>query len=221
MKRILVTLVGILLLSLGQAHACIRDIKGGKILCPGDKVVSPSNATGYVIGINFYNKRVAVDLDYYSDHNSYDIDELFVGFGCMYGICVGDRVVSPNPYNDTGTIIGINPYYKTVSVNLDHYKNHFSYELDEIFIGFGCVKGVCVKDRVVSPSNIYGSVIGVNPYRGSVSVDLDRYSRHSSYDVTEIYVTNECLDYSPKQRSRSEWPHLIVDSNFNFSLEAR
>jgi len=199
-----------------NSYACDRDIDGGRILCPGDRVVSPSNKTGTVIGINSYQRTVSVDLDYYSDNYSYPIENLFLGFGCMYEVCVGDRVVTPS--NKTGAIIGINPYNQTVSIDLDYYSDHYSYKLEEIFLGYGCVQGICVNDKVLNPSNKPGVVIGVNPYYGSVSIDLDYYSDHYSYDTTSIYLTNECIDYGPDYRSRSQIISPALRRAFNFFL---
>lgn len=199
------------------SYACERNIDDGRILCPGDRIVSPTNNTGKVIGINSYQRMVSVDLDYYSDNYSYPIENVFIGFGCMYEVCVGDRVVSPT--NITGTVIGINPYKQTVSIDLDYYSDHYSYRLEDIFLGYGCVKGICVKDKVISPSNITGDVIGINPYYGKVSIDLDNYSDHYSYYITSIYLTNECLDYGPDYRSRSQIISPAVRRAFNFFLK--
>lgn len=59
-------------LTASTSYACDRDIDGGRILCPGDRVVTPTNVTGTVIGINSYQRTVSVDLDYYSDNYSHN-----------------------------------------------------------------------------------------------------------------------------------------------------
>jgi len=197
--------------------ACSRDITGRRILCPGDRVVSPSNNTGTVIGINTYQGMVSVNLDYYSDNYSYKIEDLFIGFGCMHLVCVGDRVVSPS--NNPGQVIGINPYNQTVSIDLDYYSDHYSYRLEEIFLGYGCVEGICVKDHIISPSNNEGTVIGINPYYGTVSVDLNSYSDHYNYSISNIYLTNECLDYGPDYRLRSKRINPVLHRIFDFNLK--
>lgn len=213
-----VLMLGLTLAYTNPANAaCRRDLSGhGTLLCPGDSVVSPTNITGQVIGVNAYEQRVSVDLDFYSNNASYSIRDVFAGFGCMHSVCVGDRVVSPT--NITGTVIGLNPYSRQVSVDLDFYSNNASYDLDSIFLTSGCVQGVCVNDHVVTPNNIEGIVIGVNRYHRTVSVDLEYYSNNQSYHVEDIFVTNECLDYGPDYRSRNSGRQWPVPVNFDFSL---
>lgn len=218
MKSVIALIVGAMaiLIQAGEAMACQRDISSHKLLCPGDPVVSSGNNTGVVLGVNARSRMVSIDLDNYFEHYSYKIEDIFLGFGCMYSVCVGDRVVSSG--NSTGVVIGINPYKHTVSIDLDNYFEHYSYNLSEIFLGFGCVDGVCVGDLAVSSGNSTGTIIGVNPYRGTVSLDLDNYYEHYSYEIDKIFVSNECLEYGPGARSQYRWLLVPATGEFNFYL---
>lgn len=106
-------------------------------LCVGDQVVSSDNYKGRVIGINPFNQKVVIDLDSYSTHYSYSIDQVFSGLDCVADVCVGDDVVSPDNYK--GRVIGVNPFSGQVSVDLYSYSTHYSYYYADLFVTNNCI----------------------------------------------------------------------------------
>lgn len=170
-------------------------------ICAGDRVVTPAGNTGRVLGVNVYERTVAVDLDYYSDNNTYDIEAILFTRGCVLGICAGQKAVSPS--NNTGVVIGVNPFRQKIAIDLDYYSDNNVYNARDVFAGRGCLPGVCVGDDVVTPSGNTGTVIGVNTSRGLVSVDLDYYSDNNSYHYSRLAVSRACNDYTPEARQRA------------------
>ncbi len=206
-----------ILLAIGysaSSFACYSD--GYYRVCPGDRVVSADNYTGTVIGVNPYRQSVVIDLDSYVSHYTYDIRAIYVTRGCVLNLCVGDYVVSADNYR--GRVIGINPFTSKVVLDLNSYVSHYSYDIDDVFSGIGCVGEVCVGDDVVSPDNYKGRVIGVNPFTGNVSVDLYSYSSHYSYYFASLFITNTCVEYDTDYRYRSGKRGLVRRGSYKSLL---
>src|SRR5262249_4122334 len=133
-----------------------------------------------------------------TDNYSYALTDLFVGYGCMYQLCVGDSAVTSR--GQTGKVVGVNPYKKTVSLDLDNYTDDYSYPIREVLYGFGCASGTCVGDRAASPNGQTGVVIAISPFNGTVALDLDNYTDNYVYQLSQIFVMNQCLTYSAEVR---------------------
>lgn len=177
-------------------------------ICNGTRVVSPGGEVGTVIGVNRSKGTAVVDLDNYTDHSIFEVEELFIATKnqCTDGHCTGTRVVSPGA--ELGTVIGVNPNTHKVAVDLDDYTDHSIVEAAKLYFGSNrCVSGVCTGkdggsgDRVLSPGGEIGVVIGVNPITKRVAVDLDNYTDHSTYAIKDIFVQNECVGYADHERA--------------------
>jgi hypothetical protein len=215
MRRLVLAVTALISVAYGSTSlACHND--GYYSLCPGDRVVSPDNYTGRVIGINPSRDTVVVDLDSFGSNYTYAIGDIYVTRGCVVNLCMGDRVVSPENYR--GRVIGVNPYSRRVAVDLDSFGSHYSYDIDEVFSGFGCVDEICVGDDVVSPDNYPGRVIGINPYSGKVSVDLNSFGSHYSYDYSDIFLTTICVDYDTGYRHRARRRGIVRIGDYDTKL---
>jgi hypothetical protein len=197
-----------------NAFACYED--GRYRLCPGDRVVSPDNYTGRVLGVNPSRGTAVLDLDDFSSNYSYSINAIYVTDGCVVNLCVGDRVTSSDNY--TGWVIGINPHTFKVVLDLDLFSSHYAYHIDAIHSGYGCVGDVCVGDEVISPDNYEGVVLGVNPFSGSVSVDLANFSNNYSYSYSDISLTTVCADYDSVFRRRARQRGIVHRNSYNHGL---
>lgn len=105
-------------------------------------------------------------------------------------LCPGDLVVSPA--NDKGRVVEFNPQTQKVRIKVGRSISTSVYGLKSLYIGSGCSHNICVGDRIVSPDNHTGIVIGVNPHLGKISVDIDNYEAHDGYKINEVFVEG-CL----------------------------
>ena len=181
---------------------CKHNIGERRLLCAGDSVVSADNRLGTVIGVNPHSRQVMVHIKYTGERHKYDIDEVFVTYGCIYQLCVGDSATSPA--GRPGTVIGVNPYKKTVSLKPFYNGTNDSYGIKKVHYGLGCMHGTCVSDRVATPLGKTGAVIGLSPFSDSVAVHLDYDVAHYAYSSSWLFVTTECLTYGPEVRNSAD-----------------
>lgn len=219
MKK-LFTLVTLLVLIYNHpALACPRDQQN--LICTGDSVVKPNGWSGVVLGINNFKKTAAVRSSNKfsnSSRGTYKISDLAIGFGCVNGYCVGDKVTGDNPTINgwRGTIIGVNPYLKKAAVKWHRSSDNIPtrlrgiFEIRDLAIGLGCVMGYCVGDLVIDAKGWTGHIIGVNAAKKNAGVKWfrspDNISTQSSDTTLIENLSNSkfCEDYDVKYRSHED-----------------
>lgn len=94
--------------SLALAEGCVAG------LCVGDRVVDSSGYNALVSAVNPFRRTVAIN--YGGTTSSHQNPEaLSVTFGCIQGLCIGDRVIDSSGYS--AIIVAINFARHTVAVN--------------------------------------------------------------------------------------------------------
>lgn len=213
-----ISLFALVLMFAGLAQAkgtCPRS--QDQLICPGDKVVTADNELAEVLGINPFAGTAAVQNGYY-EIRTLPKKSLALHEGCLGMICIGDFVV--NKKNIPGKVIGVNPYTRQVAFQ-DGYFEVRTENIENLSLGLGCVKGICVGDDVISSTNDFGKVIAVNHYSQKVAYQ-NGYFEIYTVDAETLSSTKYCADYGDKHRSVLSFPLLdkkvYVDLNFQFSL---
>lgn len=114
-----------------------KDITIGNLclkgLCTGDSAVMDSYP-GVITGVNRSTGKVTLRLD--SGYvRTYGMKSITVGKGCLEGVCVGDKAVMDSY---AGTIIGIGPFTRKVSMRLNSGYIR-TYNLNDITVSSYCL----------------------------------------------------------------------------------
>lgn len=114
-KQLLIAFMSSLISILSSATECQHSPEN--YICPGDAIVTESMQLGTVRGVNPYTHMVAYEYQTLSSElfvNTKPADTFFVRYGCSFGICVGDLVITSD--NFSGTVIGVNFYTGKVAI---------------------------------------------------------------------------------------------------------
>lgn len=113
-------------------------------------------------------------------------------------LCPGDTVYPYDFIRGSGSVIGVNPVQRKVSVRDDlNGSTVYNYQINQVAIGTGCFENYCVGDKVFGNDFIRGDgrIVGVNPYTRSVVVrDNLNGSTLYNYKIDQIGVGFGCLD---------------------------
>ena len=108
-KQLLIVFMSSLISALSYATDCQHSPEN--YICPGDSIVTESRQLGTALGVNPYTHMIAYEYQTNSQQifkNTKSADTFFVTYGCSFGICVGDSIISSENYS--GTVIGVNFY---------------------------------------------------------------------------------------------------------------
>ncbi len=201
-----------------MAYSCPRSVD--QLVCPGDRVVTHDNIVGTVRAVNPFQGTIAIQSS--SSGNIYTRPKttLALGEGCLEMYCVGDRVV--NNKNIIGTVIAVNPYRGTIAFQSSSSGYVYTEDLSGFALGLGCLKGVCIQDKVISADNIVGKILAVNSFDGNVAFISLSSGNVYTRPVETFSLTTYCEEYGTAQRSIVRYP--VVDERsflaptFQFSL---
>lgn len=106
-------------------------------------------------------------------------------------VCPGDKAFSPK--GTPGSILGVNGNNGKVVLDIEGDFTNYTYEIKDIFLSYGCVHNYCVGDKAYSPNNIPGKVVGVNPHKGMVALDLEGYFENYPYSIKDTFLGVGCI----------------------------
>lgn len=219
MRSVLSILVGLILGSAIQANACPRI--ANQLICPGDTVVSNDNIVGTVLGVNPYQGTVAFRSVVTGTVFTRNKQTLALGLGCLEMYCVGDRIVSND--NIVATILAVNPYQNTVAFRSVVTGTVFTRNLNTLALGLGCVRGICVDDKIISSDNIVGKVLAVNPFNGTIAFKSDITGTVFTRSSQTLASSEYCDTYGSYPRSHNRYPFvndkMYIDKDLKFSLQ--
>lgn len=178
--------------------ACPRS--RSQLMCPGDTVVSPSGSVGKVVAINRHTGSVSYEV--YSSIYSADKKSLALGEGCLGLYCVGDTVVSLS--GSEGEIVAVNPYLDRIAYKV--YGSVYLADRKDLALALGCSMGVCVGDKVVTPSSSRGTVTAINRSTKQAAVKI--YGSTYIHNITALSSTNYCETYGDREREYDEYPFV-------------
>lgn len=124
-KQLLIVFMSSLISALSYATDCQHSPEN--YICPGDSIVTESGRLGTALGVNPYTHMIA--YEYHFDtlivRQTKPVETIFVTYGCSFGICVGDSIISPET-NDRGTVTGVNLYTGMVSFEIKTGANYYT-----------------------------------------------------------------------------------------------
>lgn len=190
------------LVSAQQALACVghEDF----LICPGDTVYKGSEYSrgGTVVGINPYRNTATVRSINSGNVFEENVADLDVAKGCVGPVCVGKRVWKGSEYSRGAVVRGVNPYHRSATVQSINSSNYFEESIGDLAVSSGCLYGVCVGDKVYK-GNDYSrgaTVVGINFYASSVTVQSINNGSVFEEDPRSLDVTNACNEYDDYTR---------------------
>jgi preprotein translocase subunit YajC len=201
-----------------QANACPGS--NGELICSGDTIVTNDNIAGVVIGVNSFTDAISFSDNRLHQTFTRNKQTLAIGAGCLELYCVGDQVVTND--NIRGKILAVNPYQNTIAFSDNRSNNIHTTSSDSLSLALGCVLGICVGDEVITPDNIRGEVLAVNPTHGIVALSSNRTANVFSRDATSLSSAKNCAAYGTAARALRSYPQnsaVYADGNFKFSQQ--
>ncbi len=190
--------------SISAAEACPHSRQ--QFICPGDPVVDQYNRDGIATAFNPSQQKVLYRLASGAGLDSTDISNLSLGYGCLEGFCIKDRVV--DQYNRPGVVVAVNPYSNTVAYLLDSGGGIDSTNVQNLLIGFGCTAGFCVGDDVVDQFNREGRIVALSPYENKAAYNLRSGGGIDSTDISNFSSANFCAEYGEQIRRHRHYPEM-------------
>lgn len=102
--------------------------------CVGDRA-TVQWLSGRIVGINPASEKISIYFDN-GQQDTYSIDRVSIGKGCIQGYCVDDRATIEWL---SGKIIGVNPRTNKVSVYFDNGQQD-TYDIDRVSINSYCLQ---------------------------------------------------------------------------------
>ena len=202
MKNYLLTaFVGILLTSSVQALACPHSQE--MFICPGDKVVDQSGNIGRASGVNRFKNTISINYGGSADGIE-NMRTVFLGVGCIDGICVGDKVIDES--GNRGRVDAVNPYNSMVAISYGGSADGLE-RVNTLALGMGCVLGYCVGDEVTDESGNRGVIDGVNRYNQTAAVNYGGSASGISR-IRDLSSSVYCATYGDSSRSMKVFPMI-------------
>jgi hypothetical protein len=112
-----------LLLSASNAFACFENdlVK----ICEGDLIYRGNTYSfgANVLTINSSKKTMTLMDNFVSETYTEKIKNVFVTYGCIGAICVGDKVFKDNEYPNGAEVLAINAYQNKATIIDDYWKS--------------------------------------------------------------------------------------------------
>lgn len=192
----------------------------GRLICPGDTVVTNDNIVATVQGVNPRRENISVRSNYSGKVYNRSKKSLAIGAGCLGIYCVGDTVVTND--NIVAKVLAVNPYTNNIAVRSNYSGKVYTRSADSLSLGLGCVYDICVGDEVITDDNIVAKVLAVNSYANNIAVRSNYSGKVYTRSLDTLASAEYCDDYGSYHRSLSSYPvfdeALVVDLSFRFSL---
>lgn len=116
------------------AKGCVGDV------CVEDKVYPDSYSThtqgAEVLAINPQTKKITVKSNFTGSISRLEVAELSLAYGCISGICTGDKVFPDSYTTHTlgAQVLAINPHTKKISVKSNYTGNIGRFKVKELSV---------------------------------------------------------------------------------------
>ena len=218
MKQLFLVIAALVCLS-AQAQACPHN--KSQYICPGDKAIASNNLVGKVLAVNAFKGTVAIQSLATGSVFTFAKADLALGLGCLGLYCVNDTVVASN--NLVGRIIGVNPYRNTIAVRSNATGSVFTFASNDLALGLGCVRGICVGDKIVASNNMVGKVLAVNFAKGTAAVQSSATGSVFTFRADDLASSEYCDEYGEVTRTEEVYPvinpHIYADQSFRFQTQ--
>jgi hypothetical protein len=219
MHRLLFSATTFLAISSLSALACPHNAH--QFICPGDQVVDPSGDRGEVRAINPAEETAAVKYQNSGEDQNWEVADLALRQGCLDGICVGDLAVDSS--GSRGIIDAVNPYSSTIAIRYRGNSEDQIWDASNVAMGFGCIRGYCVGDKVVDASGDEGVIEALNRNSNVAAVKYRGNSEDQIWDVFTLSSSVFCATYGESQRHSRFFPtfaaNQYISPALHFSLK--
>ncbi len=118
--------------------------------------------------------------------------------------------------------MGVNPYERRVAFMQDGGMSATTFGIDDIYLGYGCLRGYCVGDTVSNRYGQMGKLLAINYAEGRGAMMQYEGMNAGLYPITELGSAAYCDDYGSNERSVGRYPDLsnmeFVSASFRFSM---
>ena len=194
------SIIAISMLLLAQAaYSCPE----GQV-CSGQVVIPDNYTRGFaeVIAINTSTDVITVKGNLSRDFHRYPMSQLALTEGCLDRICVDNKVIPDSYTKGYADVKGINYHSNRFVVKGNFSNEYHRYRSDKMAKTRGCLRGICVGDKVFpdSYSRGYAEVRAINHDSRKYVVKGNLSDKYHRYEKRELALMEACHDYSDDER---------------------